>query len=221
MQKLMAVPLRGTVWGLPGALSAKLSRADRAAPAEPHVVEGRGLKDAWMVQLFPGTMLAPVQLSEVVTKSPALAPVLVTDEIASVPANGPELLFVTTIGCGELPAPPASWAPKLMLMGTEIPACVAVPVRVIDDGVTVGRLRVATRDPGVVGAGVNMTLSWQLCPAGTVHEEGVEKSLAFGPVMLTLPTCAGEAPEFAIVMVWPGLDAPSLCAANVRLAGEA
>jgi hypothetical protein len=108
-----------------------------------------------------------------------------------------------------------------MLVGTEMPACVAIPVRPTDEGETVGRLSVAVRTPGVVIAGENVTLSWQFCPAGIVHEDDVEKSLAFGPVMVTLPTCAGAVPELATVTACDGLDAPSLCAANVRAAGEA
>jgi hypothetical protein len=54
-----------------------------------------------------------------------------------------------------------------------------------------------------------------------VQEFVVEKSLALGPVIVMLPTCAGEVPEFAIVTACDALDAPSLCAENVSAVGEA
>jgi len=91
-----------------------------------------------------------------------------------------------------------------MLVGTEIAACVAVPVSVTVGGVAVGTLRVAVRIPGVVGAGANATLIWQVFPAAMgfgVHADGAEKSPAFGPEIAIAPIETAVSLELAIVTV--------------------
>jgi hypothetical protein len=93
-----------------------------APPFAPHAGNGSGLKATWIVQVAPGAVFAPVHESADNAKSPGFDPVLVTDVIVSVPADAPELEFVTTIGCGVPPAPPASWLPKLTPVGTETAA---------------------------------------------------------------------------------------------------
>jgi hypothetical protein len=122
MQKSMAVPLSGILCGLPGALSFKVSVALRAPPIVLHVGCCIGLNATCTEHVALGGVLAPVHESLTSAKSPGFAPDFATEEIVSAPANGPELLFVTTIGCGAPPAPPASWLPKLMLVGMEMPA---------------------------------------------------------------------------------------------------
>jgi hypothetical protein len=122
MQKSMAVPLSGIFCGLPGALSFRLSVAVLAPPFAPQAGNCSGLNATWIVQVAPGAVFAPVHESADTAKSPGFDPVLVTDVIVSVPADAPELEFVTTMGWGVPPVPPASWLPKLTLVGTETPA---------------------------------------------------------------------------------------------------
>jgi len=116
----MAVPLSGMLCGLPGALSFRMSVPVRDPPFAPQFPDCNGLNATCTEQVAPGGVLAPVHASVTSAKSPGFPPDFATDAIVSAPANAPELLFVITIGCGEPPAPPASWLPKLMLVGTEM-----------------------------------------------------------------------------------------------------
>jgi hypothetical protein len=215
MQKSDAVPLSGMPWGLPGALSFRVSVALLDPPFAPQVADCNGLNATWIVHVEPGATLCPVQPSPplAITKSPAFGPVRDRDVIINVPANGPELLFVTVMGWGASPAPPASWLPKLTLVGTEMPAWVAVPVNATVGGLPPGTLSVAERIPGAVAAGVKVTLIWQLIPAGTgfgMHEAGEEKSPAFGPEIATPLISALAPPLFRIVTFCGALAVPSL-----------
>jgi hypothetical protein len=91
-QKSMAVPLSGTEWGLPGALSVSDKFAVRFGVAQEP--PARGEKAIWMVHVPLGAVEAEAQASDEITKSlETLAAAMV-----SAPANGPELLLVTVSG---------------------------------------------------------------------------------------------------------------------------
>ena len=81
-------------------MSFKASVALLEPPFAPHAVDRNGLKAIWIVHVPPGRVLCPTQPSPplAITKSPEFAPDGETDVMVSAPANGPELLFVTTIG---------------------------------------------------------------------------------------------------------------------------
>jgi hypothetical protein len=101
----VAVPLRLTVWGLPLALSTRLTDPLR----EPAAV---GVNATLSEQVLLAATEAPVQVSAVFEKSPALVPPMLTVEMAS-PAL-PLLVIVTD--CAALVVPMACEA-KVRLAG--------------------------------------------------------------------------------------------------------
>src|SRR5579862_5023410 len=146
--------------GLPGALSVSTSVA-LAAPLE---FTHAGVNVAFIVQLAFTAIVtfAPRHASELMAKSAAFAPVMLTAENCSAPVP----LFVVVIVTGELVVCTA-WFPKLTLAGKiEIPACVAVPLMAtvcgLPDALS-AMLTIAVREP--VAVGENVALTWQLVPA--------------------------------------------------------
>jgi len=76
-------PVRSTLWGLPGALSGMLRKAERL----PRAV---GVKVTLMLQLLPGATLAPEQVSAALLKSPGAVPP--SDTLPMVTGNDPVLV---------------------------------------------------------------------------------------------------------------------------------
>lgn len=128
------MPVRATVCGLPGALSATLSEADAAEVAA-------GEKVTEIVQLPPAATVAPQLL--VSANWVGLVPVKLMPVMLSAPL--PLLLSVTAVA--ELVVPTGT-LPKLTLLGLKpTPATVAVP-----DSATVWGLPLALSATDTVAA---------------------------------------------------------------------
>jgi hypothetical protein len=150
---LTPVPVRGTVCGLPTALSARERLALRAPAAD-------GVNITLMAQLAPALRLEPQVL--VSAKSAAFAPVTVTlvSDIVELP------VFVSVTDWDALGEPTALF-PKERLVGanvamasTPVPerATLCVPPKALS-------VRVMLAEAAPVAAGVNVTLMAQVAPA--------------------------------------------------------
>jgi hypothetical protein len=183
------VPERGTVCGLPVALSVRVTAAVRVPAAA-------GLKVTLIEQYEPAATLDPQLL--VWEKSLALVPesaMLVILKVAL-----PELVKV--IVCAALVAPTA-WLTKERLVGETLATMeVPVPERLTAWGLPVAlsvRVRAAVRVP--VAVGVKVTLIVQLAPAATLDPQLLvwAKSLALVPKTAMLVTLKAEFPELVRV----------------------
>jgi hypothetical protein len=198
------VPVKATVWGLKGALSVKLS----VAPLPPVAV---GVNVTWTVQVLFGATDAPVQVSELLAKSPGSTPPTATDEMLRLAA--PVLVTVSVIA--ELIVPTGSLG-KFKL-GAEKPTkgCVPVPPKVTAWGLPEAlsvKLREALRFP--VAEGVKVTLTVQVLFGATVapvqESAPLVKSPAFTPLMAT---------DVIVRPADPVLVTVSVCAELVVLIG--
>src|SRR5690242_11413537 len=113
----MPVPLSATVCGLAGASSVKERDALRAPVAV-------GAKVTLTVQVALTATVAPVQVSALLPKSPALVPVKPTEVICKLVLP---LLVTVTVWAGLVV--PVPWLPKLRLVGLKlVPGARATPV---------------------------------------------------------------------------------------------
>ena len=229
-QKSAAMPVSGTCWGLPGALSAR-ARIAVLVGSLPHVAACAGLNAICTVQLPPGgTGPATQEPFELLarTKSPLFVPVTVTVLNWSDPPGGAAEL-VTVTGC-EGPAVPASCEPKLTLAGKETEGgAVADPDKEICWRLPAALSEIASaadRFPGgCAGTGANATLMVHCWPGLSAEPSGqlfvCLKSPGFAPIMEILPIASGAAPTFKTVRLCGALAVPSACAPNgCRLEGE-
>jgi hypothetical protein len=200
------VPVRLMVCGLPVALSAMDSTADRV----PFAV---GLKVTLMVQL-PLAATEPPQVL-VWAKSPALAPVKLRPETVSMTL--PVLLSVTV--CAALVVP-TDWELNVKLVAERLTAEeVPVPERPIVCGLLAALSVIVTAAVSAASSdGLKTTLIVQLDPAVTDPPQLSDsvKSLAFVPVTETVGVSVAL-PVLLTVAVWTELVVPSDTLPNVRL----
>ncbi len=148
-----------------------------------------------------------MQVSPFTAKSPAFAPLLLTDVTVSAPAYAPLLLFVTVIGCALL-AEPASCGGNAKLAGKEIAACVPIPESATVDGWAPGIFSAADRGPSVTGW--NAIVIWHFAPG--------PRLVQVFPATAKSVCVAGEkdsAPIPADVLPW--FDIVTLCVSCVPL----
>jgi hypothetical protein len=144
----VAVALRATVCGLPGALSVMLSVAEKVPAAV-------GVKMTLMVQLAPGAMVAPLPQLLVCVNSEALVPVLLIR--LTVRLAPPELVTVT----GRVLVEPTCVDGKVNDVGERVTAgpLVAVPVMAMLCGLPV-TLSVTLSDAEKLPAAVGAKATW-------------------------------------------------------------
>ena len=144
------VPERLTDCGLSLALSLKESVAVRPALAA-------GVKVTLMAQVLPGATVTPMQVSTLLPKSPAFAPISPTLVIARLAVP----LLVTVSVCAALVAP-TSWLPKSRLVAEGAKAgAMPVPVRCTVWGLTAAlsvNTTEAVRVPMALGVKVTLTV---------------------------------------------------------------
>ena len=202
-------------------MSVSRSVALLAPPFAPQVAPGAGWKTIWKAHVDWGAMLAPVHPSVFNAKSPAFAPLLLTDVIVSAPAKGPLLLFVTVMGCALL-ADPASCGGKAKVVGKEIAACVPVPESATAGGWAPGIFSVADRVPTV--AGWKAIVIWQFAPGPRlVHVfPATAKSVCVAGENDSAPIPADVLPWFDMVRFRVScVPLFTLCDPKPRLLGDA
>ena len=185
------VPVRLTVWGLPVALSVRVTAAVRDPLAA-------GVKVTLIVQLAPAATLAPQLL--VCAKSLAFAPEIA--RLVTLKDVLPE--FVKVIVWAVLVVP-REWLPKARLVEetNSAAALVPVPERVIAWGLP---LTLSVMDSEAVrlplAAGLNVTLTEQLALATSELPQVLVwvKSLAFAPVSVMLVMLIAALPVLFRVM---------------------
>ncbi len=204
-------PDNATICGLLPAPSVNVSVAVR----EPAAV---GLKVMLTVQVADPARLAP-QVLPAIAKSPLLDPEIAT--LLILIAAGPPLLSVTVWA--------ALVSPTVVAANVRLPgATVAFAGEPTPDNATVCGLlpaasvnaSVAVREPAAVGLKVMLTvqvadparLAPQVLPA-------IVKSPLLEPEIATLLMLIAAGPPLLSVTVWTALVAPTVVAANVRLAG--
>src|SRR5581483_4608062 len=185
------VPLSGTEWGLPAALSLIRSDAERFPVTD-------GVKVTSIVTLAP-VVIDSGSVPALNPKSGGLLPARSIADITSWAA--PSLVMVI---CLAVVVVPTNWCPKARIVG-EIPKAGAVPVP--DSGMLCGfpaalsvMTRLADRWPSAVGANVMLTVV--LAPGGSAMggAEAVNaKSEACRPASATLETSISPSPTLVIV----------------------
>jgi hypothetical protein len=206
--KPVAVPLRETECGDPGALSVKTTVALRAPAAV-------GLKVAETVQLAPAARLAPQVV--VAGKSPLLP---LSRMLEMVSAAAP-VFFTVTVWTAL--AEPTLVAAKLKLVGLNEMAGVPVPVPLRetecgDPGALSVKTTAALRAPAAVG--LKVTEIVQLAPAARLAPQVVVSGKSpLLPVSPMLEMVSAAAPVFFSVIVWAALAEPTLVSAKLKLVG--
>ena len=184
------VPVSGTLWGLPDALSATPTEPDRVPAAA-------GVKVTLMVQLAPGARELPQVLVS------AKSPVIVIPEIAS----GAFPVFDSVALWAALVVPGA-WLPKARLVGENV-ATGAAPVPVSDTPCGLPEALSATvsePDRAPMAVGVKVTLTVQLAPEARELPQVFVS--AKSPVVEIPEIVSGAFPVFESVALWMGLVVP-------------
>lgn len=197
------MPLRLTGCGVPGALSAKLSEAERLPVY-------KGVKVTLTVQVLVGATVAPVQVSVLFAKSVLFAPTIVTVVMRRLAL--PVLVMVSVMA--ELGVE-TSWFPKLREgEEKEIAAAVPVPLRVTDWGLLAAlslKFSEALRVP--IAEGVKVTLTVQVALGSTITAVQVSvpfvKSPGFDPSSVTVEMVRLLVPVLVTVSTCAVLGAPT------------
>jgi hypothetical protein len=204
------VPPRLRDWGLPLALSVKLTEADRLPPAV-------GSNVTLIVQLAPAATELPQVF--VWAKSPGLAPVSAMPERLKA-ALPPLVRVAVTIPLLVL----TDWLPNERLAGERLTAAaVPVPERLTVWGLPAelsATLSNAVRLP--LAAGVKVMLNVQVDPAGSELPQLLvwAKSPGLAPVIVTLEMLRAPVPALSKVAVPAPLVVPTGRLPRARLPGE-
>jgi hypothetical protein len=205
------VPPRVTVWGLPAALSAMVTDADRLPLAA-------GVNFTLIVQLAPvateaGQLLVWAKSLEFVPKM--LMPV--TDS-GAVP-----VLVRVTVWAALVVA--TDWFPKARLDGDALASdAVPVPVRLTDCGLPVALSAIASdaeRLPLAAGVKVMSIVQLELAASELPQLLDCAKSLALVPKIAMLVIVRAALPELLTVTDWTALDVLTGVFPKDRLDGEA
>jgi hypothetical protein len=206
------VPVRGTDWLPPEALSEIVMLAERLPAAE-------GVNVTIMLQVAPdGTLVNPQVL--LWAKSALLVPPTVTPFTVS--GALPEFVTVTV---WDGLVVPTSCPVKVKVVGESVTAgAEPVPVRLTDCGLPEALsviVKLAERLPAAVG--VNVTLIVQVAPAATLEVVQVlvwAKSGPLEPVMATPVMVSAALPLFVTVIPWLVLVVPTSWPVKLRLGPE-
>ena len=204
---VVPTPVRGTICGLPLALSVTLSDALRAPTAV-------GANFTLKVQLAAAAREAPQVC--VWEKSPALVPVMAI--VVMVNAVVPTFVRVTVFAALVTPV---ATVPKLKLTGASL-AVVPVPLRAAVCGLPVAlsaTLTDALRAPTAAGANFTLMVHVAAAASEAPHVCVWEKSAAFVPAIVIDVMVIAAVPVFLSVNTFAALVTPVATVPKLKVAG--